>query len=1201
MHLYLFDLKDVTLNASTTYYLRTKVVSGAPVRHWGGARLFYGGCTIPESQIINARHRVKVNVTNGHNFFNNGDFITTPFTLSTEATVKFAVMNCLDDNNQDAGQESFEVAITTDCAGTNILTSARITDDFKRDNSSYGACDGHKYSFDFLDIVLQPGTYYLRTKALSGIEVGGPIRTWAGAYVYYADWRNVSWLKTDDMSAGSPSDVDKSAHGHGSTYTCWLATAANMLAGAGYGTGSTMQARADNIYNQLVAHFGTGSGWMDTALTWWLKSTHNPWNNKYLVVGLRGSTLKYPWRPADGAWYIGNELRKCNFVGLSISWPKTSLYGSATGGHAFTCWGDERYTDDNAGAYLTDNPAKVKTADSDRDTDTTGGNIQTYKYDNYLSPNPGKFNHGKGWYINYNNNHPFIKHIATLQQAEYYNDGDTYTRIRKVTGSYKTQKKGVVPDATDLHYDVGTDNVKILRYETDIDWDANSVPTVTNVGSPITQISVDWDLSENPVPYNTWVTITTHFILADDSGVRYKNVNFPGIYANYPDFGFDMSSISLGDPNDPNICGGYVVGAFDVVDGPNVTEVRMVYEYDYDQDPEHHTFRLLGDLDETQIYQAENFRFGHMYGEPDSNELWTFDEWMSDFPGPYMLEPTSVIELELNWDGMLPYPEGETYEAQYSPPPRAFTATQNLEGVFESDAAWGDFDGDGDLDLVICGKDASSTPITKTYENQNGSFVEKAQANLPGIYGVGSGALAWGDYDGDGDLDLAMAGQGDSNIITRIYGNNGTGMLTWDPCQVLTPVNSAALAWGDYDNDGDLDLVVTGYDGAQSNSRLYENDPLGTLTYQPAVPLTGLRGGSADWADYDGDTDFDLVLTGYDGNTRRIIFYENNPLGTLDNDGNHALPGVNLSDIAFGDYDNDGDLDLALTGCTNVGTHATRIYENDGNGVFSQAAAGFMDVYRSSCSWGDYDNDGDLDVAFCGYTGTSLHTRLYQNTGSGFTFDSYSFPGVREGSLTWADTNSNGNLDLFMTGADWSTNYARLYSNTGGIANSAPSIPSNLECAPDANGGGILFAWDQASDNETPDTGLYYVLRIGSSPSTHDIVSGTQASPLMGNRGQTNELLVALLPGSYYWSVKSVDAGLRDSDWAIEAECHHCPGDFDDDHDVELLDFSILANAWLADVNDGNWNIDCDISIPKDNVIDHKDLDIFTENWLLNR
>jgi hypothetical protein len=96
------------------------------------------------------------------------------------------------------------------------------------------------------------------------------------------------------------------------------------------------------------------------------------------------------------------------------------------------------------------------------------------------------------------------------------------------------------------------------------------------------------------------------------------------------------------------------------------------------------------------------------------------------------------------------------------PPPAraaiAFTDLGNLGmvAIQQGDAAWGDYDGDGDLDLVVAGCDDScSTYMTRLYRSDGGTFVD-VDAGLPGVYS--GAALAWGDYDGDGDLDLALAG-----------------------------------------------------------------------------------------------------------------------------------------------------------------------------------------------------------------------------------------------------------------------------------------------------------------------------------------------------------------------------------------------------------------------------------------------------------
>ncbi len=488
------------------------------------------------------------------------------------------------------------------------------------------------------------------------------------------------------------------------------------------------------------------------------------------------------------------------------------------------------------------------------------------------------------------------------------------------------------------------------------------------------------------------------------------------------------------------------------------------------------------------------------------------------------------------------------YDQTEPPPVEPFLCWQEVEGTLDGEAAWGDADNDGDLDLALSGEGAEGR-ATRIYENRSGALCE-LPGEVIGVQNESSNGLAWGDYDGDGDLDLAVAGMADAGRAAWIYANNGGGTLACDSAQVLTGVSQASVAWGDADNDGDLDLLVMGHDGTARRTTLYRNDPLGTLTADASTTLTGLAAGSADWGDFDGDGDLDLILTGHDGTSPRVIYCANDPPGTLTEDGAHGLVGVCLSDAAAGDFDNDGDLDLAWTGELAAGGPRTaRIYRNDGAGGFTQLGGELTQIYRSSCAWGDADNDGDLDVAFCGYTGTSLLTRLYENTGAGFAEHPFVFPGVNRGSLSWADVDGDGRLEHFLTGVDFlNTKYAQLYTPQTSPANQPPSPPTVVDCQQTAEG--LSLTWSGAQDDETPADGLYYALRVGTSSGGAEIVSGTYGTPLMGNVGQALglDLRCQVPPIRYFWSVRAIDAGLQPSAWTPE-QVFIPPYDYAD-HDV---------------------------------------------------
>lgn len=454
-----------------------------------------------------------------------------------------------------------------------------------------------------------------------------------------------------------PGDVDK-VGGIGVDNSCYLATAANMLAGAGYGNGASLQARADDIYGDLTTQFGViNRGWTDVALNWWLGSSNNVWpNNPYSVVTVLGNkSPKNPWADANGPRVYGNELRDCCFTGLSISWPAAGA-AIGSGGHAITGWGDN-FPDKT----LTLNPTEIAVSDSDIDT---GGDEQVYTRDSYTSPNPGGANEGNGWYIDYSNNHPYIKHIVTLCPTD---DPTDFTLTQKVAGSY-TLKQTRRSAATDLHYVVSTD-VEILTYRTWLDWDTENDPVITESGAPTDEITVDWDLSDNPVPPGTDVTISAEFVLPSWNAMKYTNVHWTyegddkvverGLPL--PDIAWNMTTPTFNTehrlPND--VTGGFVIGALELVyidqeETEETLEYRFIHEHSYNQDPEIHVLHLSG----RRGVVVKNLKLGHSWNYFDTEHLYEFEEWLTVYDTVGTLDKRP-LEIKVDWSGKLPYPEGE--------------------------------------------------------------------------------------------------------------------------------------------------------------------------------------------------------------------------------------------------------------------------------------------------------------------------------------------------------------------------------------------------------------------------------------------------------------------------------------------------------------------------------------------------------------
>jgi hypothetical protein len=462
-----------------------------------------------------------------------------------------------------------------------------------------------------------------------------------------------------------------------------------------------------------------------------------------------------------------------------------------------------------------------------------------------------------------------------------------------------------------------------------------------------------------------------------------------------------------------------------------------------------------------------------------------------------------------------------------------------LTGVFSCSLAWGDYDSDGHLDLALAGSDGSSG-ISKIYRNDAGTFTDIG-AGLTGVFRC---SLAWGDYDNDGDLDLALAGSwwdGSPHYEAKVYRNDG-GTFT-DIGAGLTGVSDCSLAWGDYDNDGDLDLALAGWDDRYSScvSKIYRNDA-GTFTAIGAG-LTRVSECSLAWGDYDNDGDLDLALAGDDGSIRVSKIYLNDA-GAFTDIG-AGLAGVDDCFLIWGDYDSDGDLDLALAGTSGSG-HISKIYRNDA-GMFTDIGAGLTGVRSCSLAWGDFDNDGDLDLALAGYSSSSGNiSKVYRNDAGTFTDIGTGLTGANECSLAWGDYDNDGDLDLAVAGYDWIHGASKIYRNDGGIFNTAPLAPTgpgatSVAAATDYD---VTFSWAApAVADETPDAGLSFNLRVGTTSGGNQIFSGMaqmDGRRKLPARGvvqpglSVHEWTLNLPAGTYYWSVQAVDTALAGGAWAAE-------------------------------------------------------------------
>lgn len=302
--------------------------------------------------------------------------------------------------------------------------------------------------------------------------------------------------------------------------------------------------------------------------------------------------------------------------------------------------------------------------------------------------------------------------------------------------------------------------------------------------------------------------------------------------------------------------------------------------------------------------------------------------------------------------------------------------TISLPSATNGSVAWGDYDKDGYLDILVG---------NKVYKN-NGDNTFTLAATIA----VGYNQSAWADYDNDTDLDILIA----NNDSTYIY-TNSSGTFTKKGGIHLPGVNSGNFCLGDYDNDGDLDILYTGNDKfGNAFSKVFRND-ITSFLEQTSIQLTQIANGQGSWADFDNDGDLDILITGYSGITQAFSrIYEN--MGDDSFVERVNLEGSWRNALVCGDTDNDGDLD-AIT----IGDGSRFLYQNNLNNDFTLNYLTTRVVAYGSVDLGDYDNDGDLDLLFTGdeYYESRNVTLIYNNIGNN-TFEEkpeYLFTGVGYG------------------------------------------------------------------------------------------------------------------------------------------------------------------------------------------------------------
>jgi hypothetical protein len=316
-------------------------------------------------------------------------------------------------------------------------------------------------------------------------------------------------------------------------------------------------------------------------------------------------------------------------------------------------------------------------------------------------------------------------------------------------------------------------------------------------------------------------------------------------------------------------------------------------------------------------------------------------------------------------------------------------------------------------------------------------------ASIPGFR---SGDVTFADIDNDNDMDIFILGttdfgSGGAGNVTKLYTNDGSGSFTEVIGTPFATLRNGTIAFADVDNDNDQDVLIVGVDeNGWFKSILYTNDGGGVFTEIVGTPFDGVKYGSVAFADVDGDNDQDVLITGFTQSQQPISkLYTNNGSGVFTEVIGTPFVGVLYSSVDFADVDGDNDQDVLITGLdfTN-NVQISKLYINNGSGIFSESiGTPFDGVREGSVAFADIDGDNDQDVLITGQI-FGASAKLYVNNGNGVFTELLGTPfqGVMAGSVAFADVDNDNDQDLLITGFEGGTAAifitSKLYINNGG-------------------------------------------------------------------------------------------------------------------------------------------------------------------------
>jgi len=353
------------------------------------------------------------------------------------------------------------------------------------------------------------------------------------------------------------------------------------------------------------------------------------------------------------------------------------------------------------------------------------------------------------------------------------------------------------------------------------------------------------------------------------------------------------------------------------------------------------------------------------------------------------------------------------------------------DGGWNYGMVWADFNNDNFPDLFTTNNDSNTGKNNFLYMNNGDGTFEKVTEGLVVNDGGSSYAATVAEFGYSRQKYLFVANHNENNFL-YLCNEEGTFEKITEGVVVTDGGKSVGCSFADYDRDGLLDLYVVNRDQKNFLYKGFGQEYFEKITSGEIANDIANSSGCA-WADYDNDKYPDLYVA---NSGSASCLYHNNQNGTFTKVEEEPFTSdiSSCSGASWGDADNDGDLDLFVS-TGQLGMYENWFYLNNGDGSFTRITDSPLvneANWTSGSAWGDYDKDGDLDLAVGGYDGNNL---LFNNDGSGNFEKVEDNEFVNDGSYTeglaWADYDDDGDLDIFTAKNNYFGGNNSLFINEG--------------------------------------------------------------------------------------------------------------------------------------------------------------------------